>query len=472
MKVIICGAGQVGLSIARQLASEENDVVIIDQSEALVRRVSDMLDVAGVVGFASRPDVLLEAGARDADVIIAVTYSDEVNMIACQVAHSVFNVPRKMARVRAQSYLEAQWQDMFRRDHMPIDVIISPEIEVAASVLRRLGAPGAFESTPFMDNQVQLLGTRLTADCALLHTPLKQITQLFPSVRSKVVGFERNGRLSTPGPEDQLLEGDNVFVIAANEYVERTLELLGHEEKRARRVLIAGGGNVGFAVAEALERDGVVKAKLIEKDRKRAEFVAERLKRTIVLHGDVLDASILSEANVAETDVIVALTDDDKANLLVGVLAKQEGCGSSMALLNNQNLLRLVAPMEIDAFVNPRATTVSSILRHVRRTRVRALHSVRDGAGEVIEAQVLQTSALSGKSIDAVDFPAGAIVGAIRSGGEMVAPVPNYVFKDGDIVIIFAVRDAVSKVHDLLRVSHDYIGSTVSKPRRPEGAST
>jgi len=392
MKVIVCGAGQVGLSIARQLALEENDVVVIDQKEALVRRVTEMLDVAGVVGYASRPNILQEAGAEDADVVIAVTYSDEVNMIACQVAHSVFNVPRKMARVRAQSYLQPQWQDMFRRDHLPIDVIISPEIEVAQSVLRRLSAPGAFESTPFLDDQVQLLGTRLNPSSALINTQLRQITQLFPSLRAKVVAFERNGKLTTPKADDQLLEGDNVFVATPTEDVERTLALLGHEEKLARHVLIAGGGNVGLAVAQALEEAGRVKAKLIEKDRGRAEFAAEGLRRTIVLHGDTLDASILNEANIGEMDMILALTDDDKVNLLAGVLAKQAGCGYSTVLINDQNLLRLVEPTGVDAFVNPRATTVSSILRSKHRScrRLRSLAArlkMRDCPQDRLSAQ-------------------------------------------------------------------------------------
>lgn len=457
MKVIVCGAGQVGFNIARQLASENNDVVVIDQAENLVRKVSDMIDVSGVVGFASRPDVLRDAGADDADMIVAVTYSDEVNMIACQVAHSVFNIPRKIARVRAQSYLEPRWRDMFRRDHMPIDVIISPEIEVADSVLRRLHAPGAFESTPFLENRVRMIGTQLDENCALLHTPLRQLTQLFPNLEAKVVAFERNGRLYVPRGDDQLLEGDSVFLIAANEHVDRTLALFGHEEKIARRIIIAGGGHVGLAVAEALEtQERRIKVKLIEKDRSRAEFVAERLSRTIVLNGDALDSGLLSEANAAEAEMLVALTDDDKTNLLAGVLAKQGGTTAAMALINDPNLMPLVQPLNLDAFINPRATTVSSILRHVRRGRIRALHSVRDGAGEVIEAQLLATSPLSGKALGDADLPTGVMIGAVYSNGRIIVPDSRYVLKDGDNVVIFALKTAVSKVEQLFRVSVDY----------------
>jgi trk system potassium uptake protein TrkA len=457
MKVIVCGAGQVGFNIARQLAAENNDVVVVDQSEALVRKVTDTLDVGGVTGYASRPDVLGEAGARDADMLIAVTYSDEVNMVSCQVAHTVFSIPRKIARVRAQAYLEPQWSDMFQRNHMPIDVIISPEVEVARSVLRRLGAPGAFESTPFLDGRVRMIGTRLAGDCPLLHTPLRQLTQLFPDIASKVVGFERNGKLYTPSGDDQLLPDDNVFIIAREDHVGRTLALFGHEEEVARRIIIAGGGNVGLNVAFALEKqERRIKTKLIERNRERAEYVAERLDRTIVLNGDVLDATLLAEANVADAEMIIALTDDDKANLLAGVLAKEEGTGSAMALINNQNLMRLVAPLGLDAFINPRATTVSSILRHVRRGRIRALHSVRDGAAEVIEAQILATSSLAGKPLSSALLPPGVMVGAILSNNEIRVPDGRDVLKDGDSVVIFALKNAVQDVEKLFRGSVDY----------------
>ncbi len=457
MKVIVCGAGQVGFNIARQLSSEGNDVVLVDQSEELIRKVTDMIDVGGVVGFASRPHVLQEAGAEDADMMIAVTYSDEVNMIACQVAHSVFEIPRKIARVRAQSYLEARWRDMFRRDHMPIDVIISPEIEVADSVLRRISAPGAFESTPFLDGRVRLVGTQLDADCALLNTPLRQLTQLFPDISAMVVAFERQGKLHISTGDDQLYPDDNVFFIAAEEDVDRTLALFGHEEKMARRIVIAGGGNVGFAVARKLEEQkSGVKAKLIELKRDKAENSAEGLERTIVLNGDVLDSGILQEANIGEAEAIIALTDDDKTNLLAGVLAKDAGARSAMVLVNNQNLMRLVAPLGIDAFINPRATTVSSILRHVRRGRIRALHSVRDGAAEVIEAQALATSPLVGKPLAQANLPPGIMVGAVLSEGKITVPDGRHVLKDGDSVVIFALRDAVSQVEKLFRVSFDY----------------
>jgi len=457
MKLIVCGAGQVGFNIARQLSSEGNDVMLIDQSEALIRKVTDMIDVGGVTGFASQPDVLQQAGAEDADMLIAVTYSDEVNMIACQVAHSVFSVPRKIARVRAQSYLEPRWRDMFRRDHMPIDVIISPEIEVADSVLRRISAPGAFDSTPFLDGRVRLIGTTLGPECALLNTPLRQLSQLFPDISAMVVAFERQGKLHTSTGDDQLYEGDNVFMIVAEEDVDRTLALFGHEETVARRVVIAGGGNVGFAVAKKLEeRKAGIKAKLIELNREIAEKAAERLERTIVLNGDVLDSAILQEANVSEAETIIALTDDDKTNLLAGVLAKDTGARSAMVLINNQNLMRLANPLGIDAFINPRATTVSSILRHVRRGRIRALHSVRDGAAEVIEAQALATSPLVGKPLGQANLPPGVMVGAVLSGGKIMIPDGRHILNDGDSVVIFALRDAVAKVEKLFRVSFDY----------------
>jgi trk system potassium uptake protein TrkA len=457
MKVIICGAGQVGWQIARHLSGERNDVTVVDQNPELVRRATDTLDVQGVAGFASYPNVLDRAGARDADMIIAATHSDEVNMVTCQVAHSVFGVNRKIARLRSQSYLETIYSDLYRRDHMPIDVVISPEREVAAAALQRLSAPAAFDTEQFMDGQAQLLGILIEEECPVVHTPLRQLTDLFSTLRAVVVGVRREGTLFSPNAGDQLFVGDECYVFAHVDDVPRTMEVFGKRIAKQERIVLVGGGNVGLAVATELEsRATRVRAKIIEKDRKCAEVAAESLERTIVLHGDGLDVSLLNEAGVSRADAMLAVTDDDKTNMLAAVRAKSEGCAYAIALINDPTLVPLMGPLGIDAYINPRATTVSSILRHIRHGRVRAVYSIGDAEAEVIEAEVLSTSPMAGKRISEIDFPEGVLVGAVRKGGEVTRPKGGTRIDEGDVIALFALAKDVPEVERLMQVSIDF----------------
>ncbi|MEL6565538.1 MAG: Trk system potassium transporter TrkA [Pseudomonadota bacterium] len=457
MKVIICGAGQVGWQIARHLSGERNDVTVVDSDPDLVRRATDTLDVQGVAGFASYPDVLDRAGARDADMVIAATHSDEVNMVTCQVAHSVFGINRKIARLRSQSYLTAIYSDLYRRDHMPIDVVISPEREVAAAALQRLSAPAAFDTELFIDGQAQLLGIALDEDCPVLNTPLRQLTDLFSTLRVVVVGIRREGTLFAPEAGDQLFAGDEAYVFAHVDDVPRAMEVFGKTMRKQERVVLVGGGNVGLAVARALERrTNRIRAKVIEKNRRCAELAAEALERTIVLNGDGLDVALLAEAGVSRADAMLAVTDDDKTNMLAAVRAKSEGCPYAIALINDPTLVPMMGPLGIDAYINPRATTVSSILRHIRHGRVRSVYSIGDADAEVIEAEVMSTSPMAGKRINEIDFPEGVLVGAVRKGEEVMRPVGKTRIDEGDVVAIFALAKDVPEVERLMQVSIDF----------------
>ncbi|MBV0912125.1 Trk system potassium transporter TrkA [Anianabacter salinae] len=457
MKVIICGAGQVGWQIARHLSGERNDVTVVDNNADLVRRATDTLDVQGIAGHASYPDVLDRAGARDADMIIAATHSDEVNMVTCQVAHSVFAVPRKIARLRAQSYLTAIYSDLYRREHMPIDVVISPEREVAKAALRRLAAPVAFDTETFLEGQGQLMGIVLEEDCPVLNTPLRQLTDLFSTLRAIVVGVRREGRLFAPEAGDQLFQGDQVYVFSHKDDTGRTLEIFGKANKRQDRVVILGGGNVGLAVATALEsRTERIRAKVIEKNRACAEHAADALERTIVLHGDGMNADLLAEANIDRADAILCVTDDDKTNLLAAVRAKSAGCRMAICLINDPTLVGLMGPLDIDAYINPRQTTVSSILRHIRHGRVRNIYSIGDAEAEVIEAQVLSTSPISGKLVRDTDFPEGVLLGGILKDGKYVKPTGSTRIEEGDVIALFAMAADVPEVERLLQVSIDF----------------
>ncbi|MFZ5835562.1 MAG: Trk system potassium transporter TrkA [Pseudomonadota bacterium] len=457
MKIIVCGAGQVGFNIAKQLAAEHNDVTVIDHNPELIRKIGDMLDVQAMLGHASLPEVLERAGAQDADMIIAVTQNDEVNMVACQVAHALFNMPVKVARVRTQNYLQPQWLNLFSREHLPIDVIISPEVEVGRAVLRRLEMPGAFEVAPFADDRVMLIGTLLDENCPVVNTPLRQLTDLFPELNIIIAGVGRDGNLFVPSGDDQLRAGDQAYFITQPEKVRRVLEIFGHQVKPARRVILLGAGNIGMFVAKELEqKHSSVRVKIIEYRKERAEAAADQLSRTVVLHGDALDLGILHEANIAETETIVAVTDDDEVNILASVLAKQGGCQRAIALINNPGYGPLIRTLGIDVFIDPRAMTVSRILQYVRRGRIRGLYSLFNGAAEVLEAEALETATVIGKPLNEAQIPRGIMIGAIVRGDQVIIPRGNTIIRTGDRVVILALAGMVKKVEQMFRVSLEY----------------
>lgn len=457
MKVVVCGAGQVGSNIARHLAMENHDVTIVDQSETLVRQISDANDVNGIVGHGSHPDVLERAGIEDADLLIAVTLADETNMVACQVAHSLFGVPTKIARIRSQSYLQPMWANMFSRDHIPIDVIISPEIEVARAVVRRLEVPGAFEMIPLVDNKVKLLGVRCDPGCPLVNTPLRQLSKLFPDMNIVIVGIVRDGQSFTPKGDDQMLENDEVYLVVDTEHVDRAMSAFGHDEREARSLLIFGGGNIGLFLAKELEQNHEwVRAKLIEFDKERAEMIAGELEKTIVINGSVIDQEILDEANVGQTETIVAVTNDDETNILASLLAKRFGSQRAITLVNNAGYEDLVGSIGIDVTVSPRNITVSKILQHVRRGRIHSVHTLREDFGELIEAEALQTSELVGKPLRETKLPHGVLIGAIYRDEKTIYPSGATIIEAGDRVVLFAEADVIRKVEQMFSVQLEF----------------
>ncbi|MEM0907505.1 MAG: Trk system potassium transporter TrkA [Pseudomonadota bacterium] len=457
MRVVICGAGQVGFGIAERLSAEGHDVSVIDVAPGLIANVRDQLDVRGVVGHGSHPDVIAAAGGEDADLLVAVTQADEVNMVACQVAHTLFQVPTKIARVRAQSYLSPMYKHFFTRNEMPIDVVISPEIEVGEMVLRRLALPGAVETVRFADDNIIVVGIMCAEDCPVVDTPLRQLTELFPNLGAVVVGAFRAGRLFVPRSEDMLEVGDLVYVVAKRDQVRRTLVIFGHEEPKAARVVIAGAGNIGFYVAQELEkREPGTKVKIIEANRPRAISVADALHRAVVLNGSALDQDVLREADIEDADTMVALTNDDQANIIACVMARTLGCVRNLSLINNVSYPALANALGIDAYVNPRAVTISRVLRHVRRGRIESVHSLQNGQAEVIEAEALETSPLVGRPLRGLDLPTGTRIGAIYRRGEAIELSGDTQILAKDRVIMFALADKVHQVEQMFRVSLEF----------------
>ncbi|MDF1634116.1 Trk system potassium transporter TrkA [Mycoplana sp. MJR14] len=457
MKVIICGAGRVGYGIAERLAQEDNDVSVIDTSAALVAAITETLDVSGVVGHGAHPDVLARAGAEQAEMIIAVTLHDEINMVACQVAHSLFKVPTKIARIRAQSYLAPEYSDLFSRDDLPIDVAISPEIEVGKMALRRISYPGATDVVRFADDKIVMLAIECMEDCPVVNTPLQQLTELFPDLKATVTAVFREGKLFVAKSADELQTGDLAYVVCDFAHVRRTLSLFGHEEQEARRIVIAGGGNIGFFVAKTIEQfQPRTRIKIIESDRDRAVHIADQLRNTVVLHGSALDQKMQQQADMENADLFVALTNNDQINILGSVMAKSLGCKQSLVLLNDPAFHDLIDSMDIDAHINPRAVTISGILQHVRKGRIRSVYAVQKGSAEVIEAEALETSPLVGTPLRDLDLPEGIRIGAIYRDGNVLPPGGDLRIKAKDRVVLFATGEAVRHVQQLFRVSIQY----------------
>lgn len=457
MKVIICGAGRVGFGIAERLAAEENDVSVIDTSEELIQVIRDTLDVRGYIGHGAHPEILARAGAEQADMIIAVTLSDEVNMIACQVAHSLFNVPKKIARIRAQGYLQQHWSDLFSSDNMPIDVIISPEIEVGNKVLRRIALPGAIDVVSFADDKVVMTAIECGEDCPVVDRPLVQLTEMFPDLKATIVGIWRSGEFMVPNSADQLEIGDVAYVVSSYNQVNRTLALFGHEEQEAQRIVIAGGGNIGEYVAKKIEESqSRTRVKIIEYNRNRALKIADNLDKTVVLNGSSIEQKMLVEADIQDADLMIALTNDDQINILSCVMAKHLGCSANLALINSPTYQQFTKSIGIDADINPRSVTISRVLQHVRRGRIRSVYTLQKGAAEVIEAEALETSALVGKPIGELELPKGMRIGAIYRGNEVIKPIGATQIKAHDRVVILATADAVKAVEQLFRVSLEF----------------
>lgn len=456
MRVIICGAGQVGYSIAAYLSREDNDVTVIDMNPQLVAQINDELDVNGIVGHASSPDVLKMAGAAETDLIVAVTYTDEVNMVACQVAHSLFNVPKKIARVRAQAYLDPIWANLFSRAHMPIDAIISPEVELANAISERLSIPGTTNVISLAGERVHLVGVICHDNCPVINTQIKQLDTLFPDLPIEIALILRGNKIMIPEADDQVMPHDEVYFFTDSDHLQRAMAAFGHEEKAARQICILGGGNIGLYLVNVLQREQKkVQIKIIENDSRRAQFLSETLENVIIIEGDGLQHEILEEANIGVTETLIAVTNDDETNILGSLLAKQYGCERVITLINKPTYRSLVTSLGIDAVVSPRASTVSTIMQHVRRGRVKAVHTLRDGVAEVIEAEVSDASEIANTAIRDLDLPDDVIIGAIVRKDNVIMPDEELTILPGDHIIVMAKAGHAREVEQLFTVQVD-----------------
>ncbi len=443
MKIIILGAGQVGGSLAHNLASEANDITVVDNSEAKLQVLRDRLDIGVVTGLASHPEILIEAGIQDADMLIAVTNNDETNMVACQVAYSLFRTPTKIARIRSNAYLAKD--NLFSNESIPIDVLISPEQLVSNDIARLIERPGALQVLDFANGLVQLVAVKAYYGGPLVGQELRFLRQHMPKVDTRVAAIFRRNRPITPTGATVIEADDEVFFIADKSNISAVMSELRRLEYRYKRITIAGGGNIGLRLTRELESRYSVR--LIEQNAKRCEQLSEQLDKAIVLKGSASDKELLLEENIEDTDVFIAVTNDDEANIMSSLLAKRLGARKVMTLINNPDYVDLIQGGEIDIAISPQQTTIGSLLTHVRRGDTVNVHSLRRGAAEAIEIIAhgdQRSSKVVGKTIEEINLPEGANIGAIvreKDGvNEVLIAHDNVVVETGDHVILFLVN--------------------------------
>lgn len=456
MKIIILGAGQVGGTLAEHLAIEQNDITVVDTNVDKLRALQDRLDLQTVVGHASHPGTLFKAGAEDADMLIAVTNSDEINMMACQIAHTLYHTPTKISRVRSANYLAHP--ELFTADHVPVDVLIGPEQLVTKSISELIANPGALQVLDFAEGLVQLVAVRAYYGGPIVGQELHQIRKHMPDVDTRVAAIFRRDHPIIPEGNTVVEADDEVFFIAAKNNIRAVMAELRRVDKPNKRVMIAGGGNIGARLAAAI--DGEYQLKVIERSYSRCRELSEYLKHAIVLNGDASDTELLKAENIEKTDVFCALTNNDEANIMVAMLAKRLGARKVITLITNPAYIDLLQGDEIDIALSPQQITIGSLLTHVRRGDISNVHSLRRGAAEAIEVIAHGDSTASkvvGRRLDEVQLPPGVTIGAVVRGKEVMIAHRHIVVETDDHVILFLVdKQQITAVEQLFQVGFHF----------------
>jgi trk system potassium uptake protein TrkA len=458
MKIVVLGAGQVGSTVAHSLSNEENDITIVDTDASRMKILQDRLDVRGVIGHASHPKVLVRAGIEDADLVIALTSSDEVNMTACQVAYTLYNTPTRIARIRSSQYINNP--ELFEREHCPVDVLISPETLVTQHIARLIEYPGALQVLDFADGRAQLVATQAYAGSPLVGHRLQTLREHMPAgAEARIAAIYRQDKTIIPDGNTVIEENDTVFFLAAQRNIRTMMKELRPLDSPVRRIILAGGGNIGSNLARNLERKHHVK--IIEQNHDRAEFIAEDLEKAIVLVGDCADEELLREEGIDTTDVYCVLTNDDEANILSSMLAKKMGAEKVIALINRPSYVDLVESGSIDIAVSPQQVTIGALLTHIRRGNMVRVHSLRRGAAEAIEAEALgdkRSSKVVGRAIEEIDLPAGTTIPAIVRGEDVIIAHHDTVIIEHDHVILFVPdKRQIAAVERLFQVGAIFV---------------
>ncbi len=453
MRIIIIGAGEVGYNIADILSKEGNDVVIIDRDEKQLKMVSESLDVQAILGSGSSPYVLKKANLDRSDMIVAVTDSDETNMIACLLAATQSKVPLKIARIRNPE-LNGN-SVLFDKNHLNIDLCINPEREAVKNAVNLMAFPGASEIIDFAGGRIQLVGFSIDADCIAIGEKLSGLKEMSGGKQVLIVSITRGEKLIVPTGDSVIKENDYLFAVAESTDVRDVLKFFGKDIDPPKRIIIMGGGITGLMLSELLEKNGI-STKIIEKRQDRCEILASKLNKTVCLHGDGTSQELLREENIQDTDYFIAVTNDEEANILGALLAKQLGAQKVMSLINRVDYVHLISTVGIDGVINPRHAAISKILHYIRKGKIVSATPLYDERAEIFEVVALETSEITNKPFKDIKFPKGTIVGAIMRGDEVIIPGGDSVVLPGDHVVIFTLRSAISKVEKILTVKLDY----------------
>lgn len=457
MKTIICGAGEVGYSIADKLTNENFEVTVIDESQESLNKISENLDVKVIKGVPSLPSVLIKAGAKDCEIIIAVTKSDEMNMITCQIGYSLFNIPKKIARIRQQDYLKGEWESLYTKNNLPIDAIISPEEEVAKALHRRLISPGTIDMVELSEKRLKLIGFKCEKNFSHLGLSVRELSEKFPNYLANILFIFRKDKKFVVNSSTIIEPDDLIYMVVETNNLSDVLREFGHEELQAKKVVIIGGGNIGFSLAQFIESSNSnISTELIEVNKSRAEFLASNLNRVNITHGDGLDNQILEEVNISEAGYCIAVTEDDEVNILSSLLAKRAGTNQCMTLINNSSYSSLLTSIGVDITIDPKIITISKILEKVRSGRIRSDYSIGEGFGEVIEAEVISNSPLCNKNIKDISLPKGIRVGSIFRNDKIIIPNSQTIFNENDDVVFFSETNCIKKLEQILSINKMY----------------
>jgi len=457
MKLIICGAGDVGYSIADKLSKDNFEVTVIDESKERLKKISESLDVKTYSGVPSLPSTLSNAGANECDILIAVTKSDETNMICCQIGHSLFDIPKKIARIRQQDYLKGEWQSLYTNKNLPIDAIISPEEEVAKALYRRIKTPGTIDMLELANNRLKLLGIKCESNSKVVGKTLRNLSDEFKDYLANILFVFRGNEKFIVNSNTTLEKDDLIYMVVDNNNYTEVVKEFGHYEVEAQKIVIVGGGNIGFSLSRAIEdSDHKIATNIIEYSKKRSEFLANNLKSVNVTNGDGLDNSILEEVDISEADYFIAVTDDDENNILSSLLAKRAGAAHCITLINNSSYSSLLTNIGIDITIDPKLITISKILEKVKGGLIRSDYTIAEGFGEVIEAEILPKSSFFNKNIIQMDLPKSIRIGAILRKDNIIIPNSETVFQENDDVVFFAETKSIKKLESLLSIRNTY----------------
>ena len=451
MNIIICGAGEVGFSLAKFLASENMQVTVIDESLERLQKISGSIDVRTLTGKGYNPNILMEAEASDTDLLISVTDQDEVNILNCEVAKILFNLPTTIARIKEKDLLSEKWADLFSSRGFKVDYIISPEDEVAKLLARLVAVSGAHDLISFVDDKIRLIGLKLDQDCPVLDTPLKQLTELFPDLNTNIILMVREEEVFIPNKMEQLQIGDDIYMLADSKNTARVLSVFGKKQIESRRIIIIGAGIIAINIAKILEvNEPDSSITIIENNKAQAERAAMVLEKANILLGDAVEADIMEEALIKEADIVFSVTNSDEINTLVSILSKKAGAKNCYALLNEDKYQPVIPYLDIDGIISPRELTVSRVLKYIRKGQVTNVHELKEGAAELIEFTVNDGSRLAGVSISESKIPEKSRIGAIVRDNIVISPKRNTVIEVGDKIVMCLLHEAAHKVEEFL----------------------